>query len=197
MPNFNFERFEPQDVGMDIVPRGSLSVDNQLIGPFGSWKPVLQHSNVSTKSSQQHNQYQLITDIKMLSEINVYKKNVVTGELQIPHTGELEMGEDNDQQYCRNKKLVGNPMISNFADQKKYTEVYKKTNTKKTLKEEEKTRRDFERNLSKLALFAYEAEEGIEILEDGQNPFLEEVDRLLQQINSPDPLLAEVDRLFQ
>ncbi len=67
----------------------------------------------------------------------------------------------------------------------------KKTNAKKTIKEEEKTHRDFERNLNKLALFAYEAEQGIKMLEDGQNPFLEEVDQLLQQMNRPNPFLAE------
>ncbi len=67
----------------------------------------------------------------------------------------------------------------------------KKTNAKKTIKEEEKTSRDFEINLNKLALFAYEAEQGIEMLEDGQNPFLEEVDQLLQQMNSPNLFLAE------
>ncbi len=44
MQNFNVERFELQDVAMDIGPKDSLSGDSQLIGPFDSRKSV-QKSN--------------------------------------------------------------------------------------------------------------------------------------------------------
>jgi hypothetical protein len=40
MPNFNFERFELQDLAMDIGPKDSLLGDGQLIGPLGSRQSV-------------------------------------------------------------------------------------------------------------------------------------------------------------
>lgn len=89
------------------------------------------------------------------------------------------------------------PTTGELVDQKTSDGVFKPINPKKTLNEEKKKRQRFERNLSKLALFAYEAEEGIDMLENGQTPFLEEVDRFLEQIGSPELLLTEVDRLFQ
>ncbi len=89
------------------------------------------------------------------------------------------------------------PTTGKLADQKISDGVFKQINLKKTLSEEKKKRQQFERNLNKLALFAYEAEEGIDMLENGQNPFQEEVERLLEQISSPQHLLTEVDQLFQ
>lgn len=100
----------------------------------------------------------------------------------------FEQRDVGEVKYKKNGKLV---------DQKISDGIFKPINPKKTLNGEEKKRQRFERNLDKLALFAYEAEEGIDMLENGQNPFLEEVDRLLEQMSSPDHLLTELDRLFQ
>lgn len=190
MSDSHSERFEPQDVAKNTVPKGSSSGDDPLIGPFGSRKPVSQGGNALNKPSQQQNKYPLVTDPKRVPQVRV-------DELQRTHTDELqhtrtdELKEDNDRKSSQKNKTVKDPLISSSADQEEYLEELRRINVKKILNEEEKRRRNFQRNISKLALFAYEAEEGSEMLERGENPFLEEVDRLLQEIGGDTKPLSE------
>lgn len=204
MSDANAERFKPQDVRKDIVLKGS-SADDPLIGSFGSRKSVSQGSNVPNKLSQQQNKYQLITDDKKSPQYHAGGlQRTSTGELPRTYTGELqrtrtdELKEEKDPRSSPMPKKVENLLITKIADQEKDIEELKSISTKKILNEEEKRRKDFQRNLNKLALFAYEAEEGIEMLESGESPFLEEVDRMLQEIDSETELLPkEVDQLLQ
>ena len=189
MPDANSERFEPQDIGKDTVPRGSSSGNDPLISPFGQKNLQSQGSNASTKPSQQQNRHEIATNAKKLPQ-------VYTDELQ--HTRTDELKEEKNLRSSNRQKTVENPLISDFTDQKENIEEFKQINTKKTLDEKEKRRTDFERNLNKLALFAYEAEEGAEMLESGQIPFLEEVEKMLQEIdNDIEPSPEGLDRLLQ
>lgn len=205
MSDSSSERFESQDVRKDIVPGGSPSGDGPLIGPFGPRKSVSQGSNTSQTNNafQGSNAFQKLSQQSKHEPITNPKKQpqVRIGELQRTYTDELprtrtdELNEENDYKSYQRQKIVENPLISKFADPEEYIQ---QISIKKTLDEEEKRRKGFERNLNKLALFAYEAEEGIDMLENGQIPFLEEVDRMLQERDSStEPLSAEVDRLLQ
>jgi hypothetical protein len=181
--------FEQQNIRKDTVSKDSSSGDNSLLGLFESRKTVSQGINVLNKLFQQKNKYQLVTDPKKPPQ-------VYGDELLCTRTNKLK--EDKDHKSSQSKKIVEHPLIGDFADQDKYIQEFKYINTKKILNEEEKRRKDFEKNLNKLALFAYEAEEGTEVLESGQNPFLEEVDRLLLEIDSESkPFPEEVDWLLQ
>jgi hypothetical protein len=99
---------------------------------------------------------------------------------ELPYIGVGEPEEESDIRTAQRQNIVANPLMNIFAVAAHYNQPI---NTKKTLNDEEKRRKNFERNLNKLALFAYEANEGIDMLENGQNPFLEEVDVMLQEID--------------
>jgi hypothetical protein len=197
MSDANSERFEPQDLGKDTVPRGSLSGNDPLTSPFGPKNPQSQGSNASKNPSQQQNRHEIATDAKKLPQVYTDElQRTRTDELQRTRTDELK--EEKNLRSSNKQKTVENPLISDFTDQKDNIEEFKQINTKSTLDEKGKSRTDFERDLNKLALFAYEAEEGAEMLESGQSPFLEEVDKMLQEIdNDTEPFPEDLDRLLQ
>jgi len=199
------EGFEPQDVGKDTVPKGSLSGDEPLIGPFGPRKPVSQGSNTSQTNGafQGSNAFQKLsqqskrepaTDPKKLPQVRVDElQRTRTDEL--PRTRTDELKEEKNYKSSQRQKIIENPLNSKFADPEEYIQ---QKSIKTTLNEEVRRRKNFERNLNKLALFAYEAEEGADMLESGQNPFLEEVNRMLQEIdNEGESFSKEVDRLLE
>jgi len=197
MSDANSERFEPQDLGKDTLPRGSSLGDDPLLSPFGQKNLQSQGISASKRLSQQQNRHEIATDAKKLPQVYTdERQRTRTDELQRTRTDELK--EEKDLRSSNRQKTVEKSLISDFSDQKENIEEFKQINTKSTLGEKEKRRTDFERNLNKLALFAYEAEEGAEMLESGQSPFLEEVDKMLQELdNDTEPFPEDLDRLLQ
>jgi len=197
MSDANSERFEPQDLGKDTLPRGSSLGDDPLLSPFGQKNLQSQGISASKRLSQQQNRHEIATDAKKLPQVYTdERQRTRTDELQRTRTDELK--EEKDLRSSNRQKTVEKSLISDFSDQKENIEEFKQINTKRTLGEKEKRRTDFERNLNKLALFAYEAEEGAEMLESGQSPFLEEVDKMLQELdNDTEPFPEDLDRLLQ
>src|SRR5258708_23211638 len=196
MLNFSSKRRKSQELGKDTAPKRSSSGDNPLTGPLGPQNPESQGSNTSKAPSEPKNGYELTTDTQKLSEVHTDElqrahtdklQRTRTDELQRAHTDELK--EEKDRKFPKKPKKQQD---SDSAALDKNTEQFEQVDIKKSLDAERKRHKKFESDLNKLALFAYEAEEGAEMLESGQIPFLEDVDRMLQEIDSEsEPLLEK------
>jgi len=191
MSNFSSKRRKSQELGKDTAPKRSSSGDNPLTSPLGSQNPESQGSNPSKNPSEPKNGYELATDTQKLSEVH-------TDELQRAHTDELqcantdELKEEKNRKFPKRPKTTEKQQGSDSAALDKNTDQFEQVDTKNTLDEEIKRHKKPQSDLNKLALLAYEAEEGAEMLESGQIPFLEDVDRMLQEIDSEsEPLLEK------
>src|SRR5882762_9954726 len=183
MSNFSSKRRKSQELGKDTAPKRSSSGDNPLTSPLGSQNPESQGSNPSKNPSEPKNGYELATDTQKLSEVH-------TDELQRAHTDELK--EEKNRKFPKRPKTTEKQQGSDSAALDKNTDQFEQVDTKNTLDEEIKRHKKPQSDLNKLALLAYEAEEGAEMLESGQIPFLEDVDRMLQEIDSEsEPLLEK------
>ncbi len=196
MSNFSHKRRKSQELGKDTAPKRSSSGDNPLTGPLGSQNPESQGSNTSKNPSEPKNGYELTTDTQKLPEVHTDElQRSHTDELQRTRTDELQRAHTDELKEEKNRKFPKRPKKQHDSDSAaldKNTEQFKQIDTKNPLDEERKRHQKFQSDLNKLALFAYEAEEGAEMLESGQIPFLEEVDRMLQEIDSEsEPLLEK------
>ena len=191
MSNFSSKRRKSQELGKDTAPKRASSGDNPLTSPLGSQSLESQGSNTSKNPSEPKNGYELTTDIQKLPEAHTDElQRARTDELQRARTDELK--EEKNREFPKRPEATEKQQGSDSTALGKNTGQFEQIDTKNSLDEERKRRQKFQSDLNKLALFAYEAEEGAEMLESGQIPFLEEVDKMLQEIDSEsEPLLQK------
>src|SRR5260370_38640910 len=196
MSNFSSKRRKSQELGKDTAPKRSSSGDNPLTSPLGSQNPESQDSNTSKNPSEPKNEYELTTDTQKLSEVHTDElQRAHTDELQRTRTDELQRAHTDELKEEKKHKFPKRPKKQQDSDSAaldKNTGQFEQIDTENSLDEERERHKKFQSDLNKLALFAYEAEEGAEMLESGQIPFLEEVDRMLQETDSEsEPLLEK------